>query len=303
MEFVKVHGTGNDFVLLPDLDGLFELDADFTRALCDRRSGIGADGAIRLAPAGDADAFMDYRNADGSIAEMCGNGVRCVAKYLADRGLVVGDVVHVGSRAGVKTVEVVGRHDDGTVALVRVDMGPPLATGTLEVDISPAAVLASGRAPSLPAGVDLATSAEHRVIEVSTVSMGNPHAVLLVDDPAAAPVAWIGPYLERHEAFPSGTNVEFIAVPDPNRVVGRIWERGVGETRASGTGASAMAVAAHMRGLAGPAVTVALPGGHLDIELSPDSLFVTGPAVEVASGTLDARWRAAARGAPLEGAR
>jgi diaminopimelate epimerase len=303
MEFVKVHGTGNDFILLPDLDGLLTLDADLARALCDRRAGLGADGVIRLAPSDDADAFMDYRNADGSIAEMCGNGVRCVAKYVVDRGLVTGSRVRVGSRAGTKVVEVVDRHDDGTVARVRVDMGAPVETGAMAVDVSPSSVLASGRAPSLAAGLDLAATAEHRLMQVTTVSMGNPHAVLVVDAPPAAPVHWLGPYLERHEAFPEGTNVEFISAPAPDRVVGRIWERGVGETQASGTGAAAMAVAAHLRDLTGRQVTVALPGGELAVDWTDDTLYVTGGAVEVATGEIDARWLAAARAAPLEGVR
>jgi diaminopimelate epimerase len=132
---------------------------------------------------------------------------------------------------------------------------------------------------------------------------GSVISVLVVDDVAGAPVGWLGPYLERHETFPGGTNVEFIAVPEPDRVVGRIWERGVGETRASGTGASAMAVAAHLRGLAPRLVTVALPGGELTVEWTTETLFVTGPAVEVAAGHLDAGWLAAVRAAPLEGAR
>jgi diaminopimelate epimerase len=301
MEFVKVHGTGNDFVLVPDSDGRLVLDAALARALCDRRRGVGGDGAIRVAPATDADVFMDYRNADGSLAEMCGNGVRCVAKYVVDRGLVPGPTVRVGSRAGVKVVEVVGRHDAGPVARVRVDMGAPRATGATHIDVSPTTVAAAGRAPALPAGLDLVATAEHRTVEVTTVSMGNPHAVIVVDDPATAPVDWLGPFLERHEAFPDGTNVEFIAAAG-DRVVGRVWERGVGETLASGTGASAMAVAARLRGLTGPEVTVALPGGDLTVTWTDETLYVSGPAVEVASGRLDHHWLAAAQARAYEGA-
>ena len=296
MEFVKVHGTGNDFVLLPDLDDRLDVGPALVRALCDRHTGVGGDGLIRLAPASDADVFMDYRNADGSVAEMCGNGVRCVAKYLVDRGLVAGEEVRVGSRAGIKVVEVVARHDDGTVALVRVDMGPAMVTGSVAIDVSPATVLASGRAPDVPAGLGAAVTAEQRINEVTTVSMGNPHAVFVVDDPAAAPVSWLGPYVEGHEAFPGGTNVEFITAPRPDLVVGRIWERGVGETLASGTGASAMAVAAAVRGLADRQVRVRLPGGDLEVDWAVDTLYVTGPAVEVASGRLAPGWLRQAAG-------
>jgi diaminopimelate epimerase len=272
-EFVKAHGTGNDFVLLPDLDDLLTLDEALVRALCHRRLGLGGDGVIRLG-AGDADTdvFMDYRNADGSLAEMCGNGVRCVAKWASDRGIVQGDVVRVGTRGGVKPVEIVGRHPDGTVARVRVDMGSPAETGPVQVDV--------------PGGA---------AVTFTTISMGNPHAVVVVDDVGRAPVETWGPHVAVHDAFPQGTNVEFIAVPERTRVVGRIFERGVGETMASGTGGSAMAVAANLLGLADREVDVELPGGVLRVEWGPDTLHVTGPAVEVAAGRLDQAWLGAAR--------
>jgi diaminopimelate epimerase len=271
IRFVKAHGAGNDFVLLPDLDDELAVGEAFVRALCDRNLGVGGDGVIRLGAGGDdADVFMDYRNADGSIAEMCGNGVRCVAKYVADRGIVTGDVVRVGTRGGVKPVEVVARHADGTVAQVRVDMGAPVETGPVAVEVP-------GRGRTT----------------FTTVSMGNPHAVVVVDDVPTAPLAEWGPHVAVHDAFPNGTNVEVIAVPERTRVIGRIFERGVGETMASGTGASAMAAAAHLLGLADRAVAVELPGGTLAVDWREDTLTVTGPAVEVASGTLDDAWLAA----------
>jgi diaminopimelate epimerase len=277
LAFLKVHGAGNDFVLLPDLDDRLDLSADLVRALCDRHLGVGGDGVIRLAPPRpdvDADVFMDYRNADGSIAEMCGNGVRTVAKYVADRGLAAGATVAVDTRAGVKVVHV-HRGADGLVDACTVDMGAPV----------PGA-----------AGQPLAL-ADGSTVAITRVSMGNPHAVLLladVADVAAAPLATLGPLVERHPAFPDGTNVEVIAVPDRGRVVGRIWERGVGETMASGTGGSAMAVAAVLNGLADRRVAVHLPGGVLQIDWDMTTLHVTGPAVEVAAGTLDAGWLARA---------
>jgi diaminopimelate epimerase len=289
LHFVKAHGAGNDFVLLPDLAGTFELDEVLVRALCAPHLGLGADGVIRLAPGdGHTDVFMDYRNADGSVAEMCGNGVRCVAKYVADRGIVSGDTVVVGSRGGRKPVEVVRRHADGTVAQVRVDMGAPEPTGVVTVDVSPERVAQHLGGPAV-------VTLEQRTVELTTLSMGNPHAVLVVPDVGTAPVATWGPVIEHDEAFPKGTNVEFISVPEPTRVVGRIWERGVGETMASGTGSSAMAAAAHLLGLADREVVVELPGGSLRIEWTAETLHVTGPAVEVASGELDTAWVAAVR--------
>ena len=269
MHFVKVHGAGNDFVLLPDLDDALELDPAFVQRVCHRHLGVGGDGVIRLGKPRDgvdAHVFMDYWNADGSIAEMCGNGVRCVAKYVVDRGIVGGDIVNVDTRGGVKPVEV-RRGPDGLVSTVRVDMGPPVV----------------GK-------VDWPMSIDGDTVMMTTLSMGNPHAVTVVEDVDAADLASLGRRLQEHEAFPQGTNVEVISVEDRIRVRGRIWERGVGETMASGTGASAMAAAAHLLGLAGRRTTVVLPGGDLDIEWTETTLWVTGPAAEVATGELDDTW-------------
>jgi diaminopimelate epimerase len=215
---------------------------------------------------------MDYRNADGSVAEMCGNGVRCVVAYVHDHGLVEGDEVRVGTRAGVKTVAVTRRDAAGRVVETRVDMGAPRPTGTVTL-----------RVPAL-------SSSAVEEVTATTVSMGNPHAVLLVDDVAKAPVAEWGPRIERDVAFPDGTNVEFIEIVDEAVVRGRIWERGVGETMASGTGASAMAVAAHLLDRTGRRVRVDLPGGSLHVEWGEQTLWVRGPAVEVYSGRVHDAW-------------
>ncbi len=269
MHFVKVHGAGNDFVLLPDLDGTLELHPAFVRRVCHRHLGVGGDGVIRLAPPRpgvDADVFMDYWNADGSIAEMCGNGVRCVAKYVIDRGIVTGDTVRVDTRGGVKPVAV-ARAVDGTFATGTVDMGPPVI----------------GK-------VDWPMEVEDTTVSVTTLSMGNPHAVTVVDDVDAADLAWLGTCLQNRPEFPEGTNVEMISVVDREHVRGRIWERGVGETMASGTGASAMAAAAHLLGLAARTTTVVLPGGDLSVNWTDSTLEVTGPAAEVATGELDDTW-------------
>ncbi len=278
MQVTKVHGCGNDFIVIADLGDALEVGADLVRALCDRRRGVGGDGVIRIAPPQDtaSDVFMDYRNADGSIVEMCGTGVRCVATYLLNRGLLRGDGVRVGSRAGVRDVRVTGRDAHGRVTETEVDMGAPRSTGTVTL--------------RLPA----TDGSDAREVDVTTVSMGNPHAVLDVDDVDKAPVADWGPRIERDPAFANGTNVEFIAVSDDGTVRGRVWERGVGETLASGTGASAMAVAAHLLGRASRDVRVEVPGGVLHVRWLPDTLLIRGPAVEVFDGEVTDVWLRAA---------
>jgi diaminopimelate epimerase len=287
MEFTLAHGTANDFVLLADLDDRLELSGSLVRALADRRRGLGADGVIRIGGgADDADVFMDYRNADGSVVEMCGNGVRVVAKHVVDHGLVgVGPdgLVRVGTRAGVKPVRIVDRYADGRVATVEVDMGPPI----LETDAVP--FLATD-----PTALRHHLDVEGEVVGFSVVSMGNPHAVVVVDDVDAAPVHRLGARLEHDPSFPSGVNVGFAEVTADDRVRLRVWERGVGETAACGTGACAAVVALQRLGLTGARVAVDLPGGRLEIAYpAGGTVTMTGPAIEVAHGTLDASWLAA----------
>lgn len=274
MQVTKVHGCGNDFVVVADLDGTRHIGAALVRALCDRHRGVGGDGVIRLAPPDDdtADVFMDYRNADGRVVEMCGNGVRCVATSMLNRGLLTGDRVRVGSRAGVKTVVVTRRDARGRVVETQVDMGPPRPTGVVTL--------------RLPAGHGGGVVE----IEATTLSMGNPHAVISVDDVHKAPVTEWGPRIEHDPSFPEGTNVEFIEVPASDVVRGRIWERGVGETLASGTGASAMAAAAYLQGRVGREVRVEVPGGVLHTTWRADTLLIRGPAVEVFDAHMDATW-------------
>lgn len=287
MDFTLAHGTANDFVLLTDLDDRLQLSASLVRALADRRRGLGADGVIRIGGGvGDADVFMDYRNADGGVVEMCGNGVRVVAKHVVDHGLTDSGpdgVVRIGTRAGVKPVRLVERHADGRVATVEVDMGPPI--------LEPEALPFDADDPSaLRHHLDL----DGEVIGFSVVSMGNPHAVLIVDDVDAAAVQRLGPRLERDPSFPAGVNVGFAEVLGDDHLRLRVWERGVGETAACGTGACAAVVALQRLGLTGARVGVDLPGGRLEIEhIAGGTVTMTGPAVEVAHGTLDAGWLAA----------
>ncbi|HMA46368.1 MAG TPA: diaminopimelate epimerase [Frankiaceae bacterium] len=272
MRFVKGHGTGNDFVVLPDPDGDLALDAGLVRALCDRRRGIGADGVLRVvlaaavpeaAPhAGDARWFMDYRNADGSTAQMCGNGARVYARYLVDAGYAPPGPLAVATQDGLKRIEVPAAGE------VTVDMGPP--------------VLAPG--PPVPVTVG------DRTYGGTVVSMGNPHVVCRVDDPGALDLRL--PPGVPPGAFPEGVNVEVVA-PDPRGgLVMRVHERGVGETLSCGTGACAAAVAfAHERRAARPvAYDVHVPGGRLRVTWTGTTVLLSGPAVLVAEGSVRPEW-------------
>jgi diaminopimelate epimerase len=263
VEFVKAHGTGNDFVVVEDLTDRYRLTPELVRAVCDRHFGIGADGLIRIARGTRAPYYMDYRNADGSLAEMCGNGVRVVGKYLGDRGHVGGSF-DLETLAGVKHLEL-HADDRGYVDRVTVDMGAPeIEEEERKLDVEGGSVTAT------------------------CLSMGNPHAVVFVDDVDAVPVTSLGPRLETHQSFlPAKTNVEFAQVVDRATVRQRTWERGVGETLACGTGACAVAVAAQVRGLAGRPLTIELRGGRLELDWAPGgTVSMTGPAREVARGTL-----------------
>jgi diaminopimelate epimerase len=275
MRFSKYHGIGNDFIMLADPEDALEITPELAERLCDRRFGIGADGVIRVAPGRDgADFFMDYRNSDGSFGEMCGNGIRCLAIFAHEQGMTDASEVKVETGAGIKVVTVLegGR--------VKVDMGPPIfEAAQIPVDWD-----------DDPLHVKLETGDE--VIEAACVSMGNPHAVLFVDDPQTAPVTTLGPRLEHNSMFPKGANIEFIRVISSNQIEMRVWERGSGETMACGTGACAVAVVA--REIAGVEefVTVVLPGGELDIEWHGSSsderpVFMTGPVAKTFEGEVD----------------
>jgi diaminopimelate epimerase len=276
MRFAKYHGIGNDFVMLADPGDELELTPALVKGLCDRRFGIGGDGVIRVAPGTEGgDFFMDYVNSDGSMGEMCGNGIRCLAVYARAEGLTDKEVIEVDTRAGRKVVSVLA---DGQV---RVDMGPPIFT--------PAEIPVRWDGPdALHAKLEL----QDEVVEAACVSMGNPHAVLFVDDLDPAPVTTLGPVIEHLPTFPHGANVEFIDVEAPDRVSMRVWERGSGETLACGTGACAAAVVARLLGGADETMTIALPGGELLVEWAGSleveaPVFMTGPAVCSFSGDVD----------------
>jgi diaminopimelate epimerase len=275
--FAKYQGTGNDFVMIADPSDELVLTPGLVRRVCDRRFGVGADGVIRVASGRDgAELTMDYVNSDGSVGEMCGNGIRCLALFARAEGLTTSTRIEVATGAGHRVVDVV---EEGRV---RVDMGAPsFHPADIPVDVDGADAL------HVKLEVEQVT-----VVEVACVSMGNPHAVVFVDDPATAPVRTLGPALERHPAFPRRTNVEFVRVEGGERISMRVWERGVGETLACGTGACAAAVAARLLAGAEPTLTVVLPGGELEVtwsgSLEPAApVMLTGPAQQSFRGEID----------------
>jgi diaminopimelate epimerase len=279
LRFAKYEGTGNDFVMVLDLDDERSIDPGDVVALCDRRTGVGADGLIRVIGSEDPDApfVMDYRNADGSLAEMCGNGVRCVGMLLRDLGLTEEHEFGVRTRGGVRRLRL---HEDGGEGYrVTVEMGIPGLTKAAIPMRGPAWETFQGEPFDVGGGMTLRASA---------VSMGNPHLVLFVeDDPDRIHVGHIGAALERHELFPERTNVEFAQVLDDG-IKTRVWERGSGETMACGSGACAVAVAANEAGLVPRRTVVRFPGGPLDVErLESGEILLTGDAAHVFDGVVD----------------
>jgi len=276
----KYHGTGNDFVMLEDLDDERSLSSELVAALCDRRFGVGADGVIRVTRdvEGGGDFFMDYWNADGSVAEMCGNGVRCLAKLVYERGHTRQTELDIGTRDGVKQVSL--HVEGGVVASVTVGMGPPAFARSQIPMLGPA------EKPFLAEPFEVLG----HTFKASAVSMGNPHLVLFVeDDPARTDVARIGPAVENDAMFPEKANVEFVAVAGDGLSV-RVWERGVGETMACGTGACAAVVAANEAGLVPVRSEVRFPGGTVTVERTADDVLLSGPAERVFEATLDDAW-------------
>ncbi len=279
MRFEKLHGAGNDFVMLDGRDTGERDWSSLARATCDRHFGVGADGLILLLPgSGGADLRMRMWNPDGSEAEMCGNGIRCLVRFAARHGLVASDAaeVSVDTLAGRLTCGVAHRDGDGLPDQVRVDMGRP----RLEPDEIPVRAPAPGPVRHFDLEVDGAR------YDVACVSMGNPHAVLFVDeDPTGFPLDQVGPRIEHHPAFPQRTNFHVVRVLAAGRAVARHWERGAGLTLACGTGASAIGVAGRLRGLLSGDVLMDVPGGQLRIQWDGDGqVFMTGPAADVFAG-------------------
>jgi diaminopimelate epimerase len=273
MRFTKMHGAGNDYVYVNCFAEKLPSDpARLAIAVSDRHKGIGADGLILICPSETADARMRMYNADGSEAEMCGNGVRCVAKYVYDHGICRRDELKIETGRGVLTLQV--RLAGGKVDQVRVNMGAP--------------ILKSAEIPTtLPGDPPVLQGLRvlDRDLEVTCVSMGNPHCVTFVDEVNDDWVLRIGPKVEVHPAFPRRVNAEFVQVLSPREICMRVWERGSGETLACGTGASAVAVAGVLAGRTERKILAHLPGGDLELEWAASGeVYLTGPATEVFEG-------------------
>ena len=265
MKFTKMQGTGNDYVYINCFEETVERPEELAVKVSDRHFGIGSDGLILICPSGQADCRMKMFNADGSESEMCGNGIRCVGKYVYDHHIVEKDEFDVETKAGIKHLKVTD--EGGKASLITVDMGIPEVTGEV-----PEPIMIDGRS-----------------YEFIGISMGNPHAIYYMDEIDGLDLEAMGPAFETHERFPERTNSEFIQVIDRSHLRMRVWERGSGETWACGTGATASAVASVLSGRTENTVEVELKGGRLSITWDRESghVYMTGPAVEVFQGEFD----------------
>jgi diaminopimelate epimerase len=274
MRFTKMHGAGNDYIYVDCITGPLPPNPPaLSRAISDRHFGVGSDGLILICKSETADARMRMFNADGSEGEMCGNGIRCVAKYLYDHGLVRKRVLSVETARGILSLEVEAHQ--GCVSQVRVDMAEP--------------ILHAASIPTTLAGeppLDTALDVGGIGLRVTCVSMGNPHCVVFVDELTDDLVLGLGRQIEKHPAFPRRTNAEFVKVNSPDQVLVRVWERGSGETLACGTGACAVVVAGVLTGKTDRSIRAKLLGGDLQLEWSKkdNHVYMTGPAVEVFTG-------------------
>ena len=277
MKFTKMHGCGNDYIYINGFAEQIAQDEKpaLVQKISDRHFGIGGDGAIFINPSDEADFEMEMYNADGSRAEMCGNGIRCVAKYVYDNGLTDKTEISIVSCGQVKYLELFLK--DGQVDTVRVNMGAP------EFRAAMIPVTAEKEDISV---INEPITVQGETYKMTCVSMGNPHAVVFVEDVEHLDIEKIGPYFETHERFPKRTNTEFVKVIDKNHVQMRVWERGTGETLACGTGCCAAAAACILNGLTFETVTVKLLGGELEItwDREADRIYMTGPATTVFTG-------------------
>ncbi len=291
VSFTKMHGIGNDFVMLDCLEEVpvpEDLLSEFSQAVCAQHFGVGADGVILILPDEAAAFRMRMFNPDGSESEMCGNGIRCFAKYLYDAGKLASGSVSVATAQGLQHVEIQEGAPRNVRDLdVRVDMGSPRLTRS-QIPMAP--FEGNGFDHRV---VDEPLAVADQEVRITAVSMGNPHAVIFVDDVDAVPLKELGFAIEHHEVFPQRTNVHFVTVAGPHQLWMRTWERGAGDTLACGSGACSVVVAAAMNGKLPPEnrkALVHLPGGDLDVVWAQDDhVYMTGPATTVFSGTLDTR--------------
>lgn len=284
MKFTKMHGCGNDYVYVDCTKEVISDIAATAVRVSDRHFGIGSDGLILIKSSEVADFEMDMYNADGSRGKMCGNGIRCVAKYVYDHGLTNKTEITVDTQAGIKTLQLTVC--DGKVSKVRVDMGEPVLIPQ-EIPVK-ASVLgwADDRREAIVAQPFTVANSSY---DITCVSMGNPHCITFIDeDVRSFPLESVGSLFEKHELFPEGVNTEFVNIIDKEHLRMRVWERGSGETLACGTGACAVAVASYLNGFTGRKVDVELMGGHLEIvyDAATNHVFMTGPATEVFSGEI-----------------
>ena len=287
MKFTKMHGLGNDYVYVNGFEEHLENPAEVSKYVSDRHKGIGSDGLILINPSKVADFEMEMYNADGSRGEMCGNGIRCVAKYVYDYGLTDKTKISVETLAGIKYLELTV--ENGKVVLVKVDMGKP------ELQAEKIPIVMGGYEPGTGEPgtvVDAPIEVDGKEYHMTGVSMGNPHDIVYMEELDSLKdleIEKIGPKFENHIRFPKRINTEFVKVPDRKTAEMRVWERGSGETQACGTGACAVAVSCILNGLTDREVTVKLAGGDLQIEWdeSTGHVFMTGPATVVFDGEID----------------
>lgn len=278
ISFTKMHGCGNDYIYINGADHTIENKKELAIRLSDRHFGIGGDGIIFINPSEQADFEMEMYNADGSRAEMCGNGIRSVAKYVYDKGLTEKKELQIESAGSIKTIWLTTKEDK--VTAVQVNMGRPIF---LPEQIP---VLTDEKKEVI---LEELIEVEGKQFHYTAVSMGNPHAVIQVEDPMSVEIEKLGPMIEHHRNFPKRINTEFIKVEDRQNITMRVWERGSGETLACGTGACAVAAACILNGLTENKVTVKLLGGSLLIEWDrdQDQIYMTGPAETVFEGTIE----------------
>ncbi|MDD7418680.1 diaminopimelate epimerase [Blautia sp. HCP3S3_C12] len=278
MKFTKMQGIGNDYVYVNCFEETVKDPAAVARYVSDRHFGIGSDGLILIKPSDIADCEMDMYNLDGSQGAMCGNGIRCVAKYVYDYGIVKKENISVSTKSGIKYLDLTVR--DGKVALVRVNMGSPVLTASQIPVVS-----------STEEMINAPLKVNGETYYITAVSMGNPHAIVYMADVDHLDIGEIGPYFENHMAFPDRVNTEFVEVLDDHTLKMRVWERGSGETLACGTGACAVAVASILNGHVDgeKPVTVKLLGGDLEIfwDRQENLVYMTGPAATVFDGEID----------------
>ena len=275
IKFTKMHGLGNDYVYIDAINQKIENESSLAKFVSNRHFGIGSDGLILICKSEIADFKMRMFNSDGSEAEMCGNGIRCVGKFVYDKGLTNKTTVKIETLAGIKTL--ILNTKDGKVGTARVDMGEPI----LEAEKIP--VISTEKPVK-----NLELEAENKKFKFTCVSMGNPHAITIVENTKEFDVEKYGKVLEIDKAFPKKANIEFAQIVDRQNISMRVWERGAGETLACGTGACATAVACNLNGLTDRKVNIELLGGTLNIEWNEtdNHVYMTGPAVTVFDGEL-----------------